>query len=310
MKKVILISFVTIIALLSFVNAVEMSSLGDSVKNLTVNDSINSTNSTNVSINTTLILNNSTKTENLSLILLKNIIPQEYRLGDVQMTLQIENAGTENQNNILALVTAKGFSTYDVLPIDYLKPGEKGYLLITGNFRDSGIISLAIKVQNFIFYRNVTVAASDKISNPEKENADKIKIQIIQNITSQLKELKQNYNALESKLDEKKNEDYDVLGINLNQIKIDLRETEGNIIAGEIQKAQASIALAKEELEDQQKKLDSVKKASSITKVKEYAIIFSTLAGALLTFFALSEHLKKRSQALVKHVKGNTAKSK
>ncbi len=308
MKKTIFIFLMIAIMLFPLISADENSSLMTQIKSTIINESDFS--ALSLSINTTNMTPEKSpnvalpKKENITLLLIKNIIPQEFKLGDIQMTLQIENAGTETQKNILALVTAKGFSTYDVLPIDSLNPEEKGYLLITGNFKESGTILLTIKIQSFIFYKNITVIAPSNISNLEKENSEKLKIQLIQNITSELKAIKQKYLDLESKLNEKKNEDYDVSDISLNQIKIDLRETETNIISGEVQKAQASVILAKEELEDQEKKIESVKKASSITKIKEYAIIFSTIAGALLTFFALSEHLKKRSQAIVKHVKG------
>ena len=57
--------------------------------------------------------------------------------------------------------------------------------------------------------------------------------------------------------------------------------------------------MAFEEYETQKNKLDNVKPKSIINRIRENALIFSTIAGALITFFTLYELLKRKSENVV-----------
>jgi len=83
---------------------------------------------------------------------LKNFIPKDFNLGDTQFSIQIVNLKNETINNTSAFVVGKGFSTYDIVPIDSLSPGERGYILVLGNFKESGEINLTVRINQYAFY--------------------------------------------------------------------------------------------------------------------------------------------------------------
>ena len=52
---------------------------------------------------------------------LTNFIPKEFKLGESQLNIQLQNTGTTELKNLLAFVSGKGFSTSDITPIDILR---------------------------------------------------------------------------------------------------------------------------------------------------------------------------------------------
>ena len=85
-----------------------------------------------------------------------------------------------------------------------LSPEEKGYILISGNFKDAGIITLKLIIDNKIFYQNVTVTDSENATAKEIENQKKEeeKRSLLGNLSKQVDELKKNFSDLEADLEQ------------------------------------------------------------------------------------------------------------
>lgn len=228
-------------------------------------------------------------------LVLKSINPSTFNTGDVQFNIQIYNQGNETLKNLIPLLSGNGFSTSNIIPIDELSPGSTGYFLVIGHFSNPGNIELSIKVNSQAFLYNLTVN-----SNVVQES-QKLSQELIQNLTIQLSDLKKIYSLLEQELTDKSGE-YDVSKINLADAKKYIRDTEAAILVQDTTKAQANLALAMEEIKDQQAKMSRVTPISTIDKIKSNAGTFSAIAGALITFFAVYELLKKKSSAVVTKV--------
>jgi len=237
-------------------------------------------------------------------ITFKNFLPKEFKLGDAQFSIQVQNNKKEKIENVMAFVSGKGFSTYDVIPIEFLEVGEKGYILVNGNFKEPGEIELTIKVNPFVFLQTVTVLGesqkdlerAQELAKQEEERA-----KVLSDLSIKLDALKQNYTGLENILAEKEKENYDIkpLSGNLEELKKDIKSAEAGILGENVEEAKVSIGLASEDYKNILSKIDELKKLPKIIKFKEYAVIFSAIAGAIITFFALYELLKKKSKAAV-----------
>ena len=235
-------------------------------------------------------------------IIFKNFIPREFKLGDAQFSIQVQNNKNESITNLAAFVSGKGFSTYEVTPIESLQPEEKGYILIGGNFRESGLINLTVKIGQKTFYQDVNVLgeSKDDLEKAEallKQQEEKKKELVV--ISSKLEILKQNYSDLENKLAEKEKEGYEVKDASLEDLKKYLRETQASILGEHLEQARVNLGLATEEFNSAEKKIEGLKKTPRAKRFKDNAIIFSSIAGAILTFFALYELLKKKGKEAV-----------
>lgn len=254
---------------------------------------------TNVSDNQTAASDNQTA----QWILLTNFMPQEAKLGDVQFNLQIQNNNNETANNIIAFVTGNGFSTYDMIPIDSLAPGDKSYIFVYGNLKQAGNITLTIKIGDRNFYQNISVI--DPNAESDQQKLDDIrkqqeKEQQIKNISDQLDILKQNFTILEDELAYKQSNNYDVSLVNLNILNNYLHNIEADILTGNVNDAQVNLDLAYGEYAAQKRKLDNAKKVPLISILKNNVVLFSTFAGAIVTFFVLYELLKIKSKKITK----------
>ena len=89
-------------------------------------------------------------------ITITNFIPKEFKLGDGQFSIQVQNNKNETLDYIIAIVSGKGFSTYETIPIDVLDSGDKSYIIISGNFKEAGNINLTIKINREFFYPHYT----------------------------------------------------------------------------------------------------------------------------------------------------------
>jgi len=236
-------------------------------------------------------------------ITFKNFLPKEFKLGDAQFSIQVQNNKKEKIENVMAFVSGKGFSTYDVTPIESLEVGEKGYILVNGNFKEPREIELTIKVNPFVFLQTVTVLGE---SQKDLERAQELAKQeeerkkVLADLSIKLDTLKQNYTDLENILAEKSKENYDIkpLSGNLEELKKDIKSAEAGILGENVEETKVSIGLASEDYKNILPKIDELKKLPKIIKFKEYALIFSAIAGAIITFFALYELLKKKSTAV------------
>ena len=285
-KNVILVwlSIFLLVGVMNFVYAQENLSL----ENETLINESPAINSSNNTINETQISGG---------LFLKEIIPSSFKSGDIQFNIKFENNGTSEVNNIAPIVTGKGFSVSEVISLDKLSPGEVDYVIIMGNFRESGIITLTIKNGDKTFYYNVSVSDDAIASNAI------VDIALIENLTGELEELKQKYSTMEYTVSKKKSDGFDVSGIKLDDAKKYLRSAEANLLGKDVNTAQVNLKLALEEIEDQTIKVNDAQEISSVDKLKNNAIIFSTIAGALIALFTLYELLKKKGTVAVEKVK-------
>ncbi len=255
---------------LSFTSALDNSTGNYSENNSMINDAVN------------------VSSLNLEPLVLKNIFPTEIKLGDSQLNLEFLNNGSGAIENIIALISGEGYSTYNVIPIDSLSPGEKSYVILSSRFSKTGDINLTIKANNQIFYRTIKVYSESSVNMTEKINT----------LTVGLNELKDKYTILEEEKSQKGSENYDVSQISLSDLKSLIRQAQEALLEGDYNSANAKYNLALDEYAGVNEKLTNVKKISFASTLKNNSIIFSTIAGALIAFFTLYEILKKKNQVL------------
>ncbi len=245
---------------------------------------------------------NQTTADNITIatpnLIMTNFMPKEVKLGDVQFNVQIQNNKNETINNIIAFITGKGFSTYDVIPITSLASGEKDYIFVLGNVKETGNINLTIKINDEIFYQNVNVinpseSNQQKLDDIQKEQGIE---QQIKNISNELNEIKKNFTILQSEFRDKQSGNYDVSLVNLNLLDSYIHNVQTDILTRNVNDAKINLNLAYEEYSTQKTLLDNVKKLPFMSILKNNAVLFSTFAGAIITFFALFELLKKKKQ--------------
>src|SRR3989338_1159529 len=144
----------------------------------------------------------------------------------------------------------------------------------------------------------------DELTNVFDEDDEREKlIQKINELSMELDTLKKNYTDLEIIYTDKKENNYDVSRVDLSELKKFLRETESGIISEDVDKAEVNLRLSYEEYYYQKNKLDTAKIIPVIMRLRESALIFSTIIGAVLAFFALSELLKRKGESVYGTVK-------
>lgn len=291
MKKSILV--ISVLFVFVFLAAAVLAENDTLIVNNTANDSINVSNDTVVSVN----ISNAS-------VLIRNFIPTKAGVGDTQLNINVQNIGNSELTSLGAFVSGDGFSSYDVIPIDSLKPQEKSYILVSGNFRKAGDVNLTIRINQEVFYQVVSVVDSSVNVSMQANQ------QIEDSISSGLVVLKQNYSELESALQSKKSDGYDVSSVNLNDLKVMIRDAQSNLLSGNLEQANVKVDLAQEEYTTQYEKLAAVKKISLGQKLKDNAVLFSTIAGAIITFFTLYELLKKKKETLSEKIKSIKVKDK
>ena len=118
----------------------------------------------------------------------------------------------------------------------------------------------------------------------------------LKDLSSNLEILKSNYSDLEKQLAQKEDEGYNIKDINLEDLKKNIRDAQAGILGEHVEEARVDIGLTGEELSSIENKMMNLKKLSAIKRFKENIILFSSIAGAIITFFALYELLKKKSK--------------
>lgn len=290
MKKIgLIIAVFAFVFLFANVYALENdSAIINQTANLSVNDS--------VSVNKTDLAVVQNKT-----IEIKGFFPSSVKVGDVQLNINVQNLGDHELTSLGAFVSGDGFSTYDMIPIDSLKPQEKSYILVSGNFKKAGEINLTIRINQEVFYKIVNVTDSSAVlAQMNKDLENKVNLEYSQ--------LKENYSNLESAVSVKKGEGYDVSGIGLSDLKSFIRSAQEFMLAGNFEQAAIKLGLAQDEYDAQSSKLASAKKISLGQKLKDNAVLFSTLAGAIITFFTLYELLKKKKEHISQKIKSINVK--
>jgi len=260
------------------------------------------------SANETIETNNTNLTvEDTAILGIKNIIPRTFEVGDSQFSIQVENKQNTTLSNIFPVIIGNGFSTYEAIPIENLDAFGKGYILVSGNFREAGNITLTIKINSETFYENVSVTREASTKDIQAEQEQKAKLE---SLTWELNKLEENYTLIEQEINDKKENSYDVSQISITDLKKYLRNARSGIFANDAQEAELNLKLAEIEYDDVKELLDNVKKMSIFAKIKENAVFFSAIAGAILTFFTLYELLKKKKERLEVKIKEMSEKGK
>ncbi len=237
-----------------------------------------------------------------------DFLPKRFNIGDAQFNIKIKNKGNVKLGKLVALVSGKGYATYDVMPIEYLNPGESSYIIVMGSFKTAGEIELTIKVNDDIFVQNVTVVDPYYVDAAQRRKdeaaAAAAKRQLIEVLETQVKELELNYTALETELRVKKENNYDVADISLVDLKSYIRDARSSILMEDPVKAKASIEVAHDELQYQAEKISEAKliKKSWMDTFRSNLLLISSTAGAILTLFAAYELFKKKKEAVAEKV--------
>ncbi len=224
--------------------------------------------------------------------------PDKADVGDVMFTIQLQNTGNAELKSLIPIIVGRGFSTYDVTLIPSLGPGEKAEAYVTGQLIDTGHIILTIKVGEKIFYEKITVESpAAKEAKKEKNEEQSISL-----LSEQLEKVRKDYYSLQDELNAKK-KDYDVSGISLEQLKKYIRDAESAIASDGAEKANVSLVLAINEYNDQKRGLSSALKKPYLARIREEILIFSTIAGAVITLFTFYEVMKKKQEIVYKRMK-------
>jgi len=86
-----------------------------------------------------------------------NVTPKTVKQGDILLSINFRNTGTAKLRNLLPVVVARGFSTYDVVPIPILRKRDVGTAFVSGKIDEPGDLLLTIKVGEQVFYDRITV---------------------------------------------------------------------------------------------------------------------------------------------------------
>lgn len=291
-------------------NSFQDSSQSNDTITTTVPSSGNNSDNASNTTNTTAPFEQNNQTNNsidneIEGVNLITILPDTFNVGDIQLSLELQNNGTVTLNNVPALVSGKGFSTYNIISIPLLEPKQTGYVIIMGNFKEGGEIPLMIKVNEFSFKYNVTVIdpnkATDTAQDIEQKNAN------IQKITAQLQDFEQKYRDLEQQFHDKKRDKYDVTDINLADLKTFLTNARTALLTNDLINANASLDLIQNEYTYQKTKLDKAQiiEESFSQTLKNNAVLISSIAGAIIMLFTLYELLKKKKESLKKVIDVN-----
>lgn len=222
--------------------------------------------------------------------------PTSVDKGDVLFNVEINNTGTVALENLVPVIVARGFSTYDSIPIQKLEPGEKDTAIISGAISSEGNILVTVKVGNKVFYQTITVQAT----KPADET-NKVDTETKLALTQELADVKAQYLALEKELSEK-SEKYDTGTVNLDSLKNYVMEAQTNLYSDDLIKANVTLLNAKTELDDQKNKLENSQKKPFLDKLKDNILIISAIAGALLTIFSFYEILRQKQKNIVQKI--------
>lgn len=219
------------------------------------------------------------------------------------------NPGNVELKNLLAFISGKGLSSYDITPIDILKPGEKSYILMTGNLKEEGDIPLTIRINDKTFIQVIKVIDPNSQSNQvalklmqEKEANKKAAITIL---SQQYEELSKNYTILDEDYSAKKKEKYDLSEVNLEELKTFLRNAQSSIIAADPGQANISLTLALNEYNYQKRKLEEAQKikTSFLDVIKNNIGLLSAIATGIITLFGFYEFVMKKKESVAEKLK-------
>lgn len=228
-----------------------------------------------------------------------NVTPKEAEKGDVILSIEVKNTGNVLLENLIPIIVARGFSTYDTTPIDSLKENETDISLVSGNIEESGSILLTIKINDKVFHDKITVLEPKAVDNSEKEKEDE---KALNDMAEQIKALKENYKKLEEDFINKQ-KSYDVNGVDLEDLKKYLMDAQSSLISDDVKKTNISLTLGLNEYEDQKYRLDSAQKKPFLQKMKDNTLLISGIAAGFITLFSFYELVKKKHEHISNKIK-------
>ncbi len=241
--------------------------------------------------------------------------PEQFNIGDVQFNIQVVNTGNVEIADIVALVSGVGFSAYNTVPIDRLAPQQSSYIIVMGNFKDGGNVSLMVRIKDKIFYKNVIVidphyeekmaiVEQEKLAEAQKKEAE-LKKELLKNMTVELDVIDANYTAMEDSLRQKKADNYDISEVSLVELKGLMRAARSAILTGDVEDARVNLDLAMDEYNDQFRKLQNAPliKRSLLDIIRSNLLLISSLAASIITLFTFYEIMKKKQKDLGEKVK-------
>lgn len=231
-----------------------------------------------------------------------NFTPTETKQGDAMLSIDVENTGNTPLSNLIPVIVARGFSTYDVVPINDLGPGELGTAFVSGNFNQAGGILLTIKINDKLFYKQIEVESLQALPDTEKIKAEEeAKQKALNDSKAKLEDLRQKYEMLENESSRKKNS-YDLSQVNLENLKRYMMDAESSLISEDAKKAEISLALGFTEYADQKYRLSNAAKKPFLQKIKDNLVLISGIAAAIITLFSFYELMKNKHKTIYKKV--------
>ena len=231
-----------------------------------------------------------------------NVTPKTVKQGDILLSINFRNTGTAKLRNLLPVVVARGFSTYDVVPIPILRKRDVGTAFVSGKIDEPGDLLLTIKVGEQVFYDRITVLpAVRQESLEEKRLKEEQKQKSVLALSQQLQDLKTKYIELESQYLTKKNK-YDVAGIQFETLRDHIQNAQTKLLNEDLVQANISIVLAYSEYQDQHTAIASAPKKALLLRLKDNVLIISGIAAGIITLFTFYEFMKKKQEHLTQKI--------
>ena len=235
---------------------------------------------------------------------LVDIFPKQITIGDSQLNLYVENTGNRPLKNLVAFVTGDGISTYDVIPIEELQPDQRSYIIVRINARHRGLVELTVRILDDTFERRIVVRdeEADSQEQQQKEEEER-KRNRLATAGSLLANLTEEYDAVEEFYYLRKNQGYDISGIDLRDAKGYLREAQASYAKSDVEQTEASLVLLQSELSDLNTLLENSQKPTRtfgdwIKDNSTFVITVGYVLGIIISLFTIIELVKKNKQAL------------
>lgn len=225
---------------------------------------------------------------------LEKYLPTTLGLGRQQLNILLRNTGTVALTNVSVYVSGPGISTVSTLPLNTLLVGEKDYVFVTADIKQSGVHDLVLKIffngkiQDKLVEQLTVLDEQKPASSSEEINATAL--------AQQLEQLKEEYRDLEQEYQNKKIDGYTV-----DLVYDRLKETHDSIIQaqeaffdGNYAKVKGHAALATDGLSALAQQLQIVKKPEQkfTDKLKANLVYIGTISAAIVSVFTATGLIK------------------
>lgn len=235
---------------------------------------------------------------------LVDIFPKQMNVGDNQLNLYIENTGNIPLENVIAVITGDGISTYDTTPIEELQPEQKSYIIARISAKRAGRIVLTVKLLDDSFERTIYVRDAKAEAAEEQQQQEELRTRnrlaaagaLLTNLTT-------TYDGVEELYYQKKNQGFDISGIDLRDAKAYLRDAQASYAKSDVEQTEASLVLLQSELHDLRSLLANVQKPKRtfgqwIKDNSTFVVTVGYILGIIISLFTIIELVKKNKAAL------------